>query len=309
MVDVSYIIPTYNKAWVIDKVWQALQQQQGNFSREFIFCDDVSDDNTVQKLQEITHGHDGVKIIKQTQNLGPSLNLNSAVHHAEGKWLHIVDGDDRLCANATQIMMHNALEYNANLVYGRIDHLDLDKTPPLLQPLSIIESHDDHLLFAITHKITHIALLVKKDLFENAGGANPNIFIQDQSLAWRLAHHSEKMLLLDTPCVYTPPKHIGKRLSVNTAQQHHDVVLAAYDMMQYDISLKARQELSHRIIALLWKYQRDKGKIAIFSVAFWRYISHRLSMKIYHDDVYHKIINDIALWPDIHQKPTIGTFQ
>ena len=201
-------------------------------------------------------------------------------------------------------MLNIARKYQCPLIYGRQVTLDIHNTPPAIPQIIkklYINTHNN-LAFACYHKITHPALLVNKDLYINAGGADEKIFVQDQSLAWRLSYHTPKMALLDIASVYKPPNNVGKRLSKNKSQLHHDVILAAYYMLQYpNLTIENKKFFHHRIIANLWKDSRDHHNFFLTSPDFWRYIWHKIDPRYDVDYDYDDILQKIKQWRHVRR--------
>src|SRR3546814_20810470 len=72
--------------------------------------------------------------------------------------------------------------------------------------------------------------LVETALFRAAGGCDPLLFIQDESLSLRLAARARRMIDLRATTGYAPAA--ATRLSTNKVQQHHDRFFAAYNMLR-----------------------------------------------------------------------------
>ena len=71
MVKVSFVCPFYNKQSYINEVLLSIKNQIGDFSKEFIFINDGSTDQTLQYLKKITKKWKNTKIFSQ-KNLGPA---------------------------------------------------------------------------------------------------------------------------------------------------------------------------------------------------------------------------------------------
>ncbi len=89
---VSVIIPTYNRASVVQKAIHSVFNQSFE-NWELILVDDGSTDNTRELLQPYTN-HSKVKLLK-TENKGVSAARNLGVEKACGKWIAFLDSDDQ----------------------------------------------------------------------------------------------------------------------------------------------------------------------------------------------------------------------
>lgn len=115
--EVSIIIPVYNKAeYISDCVNSLLQQDFDSF--EIIAVDDGSTDNSGficdQKATQDCH----VRVI-HTENRGVTAARRKGVEQSNGKYIMFVDADDQLLPGAIK-KLHKAIkETNADEVIGR----------------------------------------------------------------------------------------------------------------------------------------------------------------------------------------------
>jgi len=272
MTDVSYVITVYNKAWSLPRVWESLCAQEGDFSREFIFVDDASTDDSLEVLNGFAELDDRVVIVKNTENVGPAIRLNQGARAATGRWLHLLDGDNAIPPNATQWMMAALEDRNAPLLYGCRRIEDITAVPESAEAQLIAEP----LSFAAAKPITHIALMVARAVFMAAGGCDERIFTQDQSLPLRLGARIQTMLWTDTTLACQPAERPSE-LSKNTKQQHHDRFFAAYNVLN---SLPEDHEsaivLRRLCASARWKSRRDSGRVPWFSAEFFSYLHSRM---------------------------------
>ena len=272
MTDVSYVITVYNKAWALPRVWDSLRAQEGDFTREFVFVDDASTDNSLDILRSIAAGDDRVVVVQNDTNVGPAIRLNQGARTATGRWLHLLDGDDAIPPNATRWMMAALERRNAPLLYGCRRVEDLAPIPETAEAQLIAEP----LGFAAAKPITHIALMVARAVFMASGGCDERIFIQDQSLPLRLGARVQTMLWTDATLSCQPAERPGE-LSRNVAQQHHDRFFAAYNVLN---SLPDDHEyaliLRRLCASARWKARRDSVLLPWFSADFLAYLRSRM---------------------------------
>ena len=62
---------------------------------EFIINDNLSDDGTAEYLQEVARTEPRVKLVRGGDDLGCAGGFNQAGASATGRWLAIIDADDR----------------------------------------------------------------------------------------------------------------------------------------------------------------------------------------------------------------------
>ena len=271
MTDVSYVITVFNKAWALPRVWNSLRSQSGDFTREFVFVDDASTDNSLEVLRGFAGGDDRITIIENAKNAGPAIRLNQGAKAARGRWLHLLDGDDAIPPNASEWTLSALEDRDAPLLYGCRRIEDIAPIPVEAEAQLIAEP----LSFAAARPITHIALMVARAVFMAAGGCDERIFIQDQSLPLRLGARIQTMLWTDATLACQPSDRPGE-LSRNVKQQHHDRFFAAYNVLHsLPEDHEAAVTLRRLCASARWKAKRDASEIPWFSPAFIAYLRSR----------------------------------
>jgi glycosyltransferase involved in cell wall biosynthesis len=88
-IEVSVIIPTYNRGWIIkEAIDSVLAQEFKDF--ELIVLDDGSTDNTLEILNSFQHD---IKVLRQ-RNQGVSAARNRGIAEASGRFIAFLDSDD-----------------------------------------------------------------------------------------------------------------------------------------------------------------------------------------------------------------------
>lgn len=105
---ISVIIPTYNRADLLEIAVQSVLSQQGA-TFEVIVVDDGSTDGTYERLQEWAKRHQAVRVLHQP-NSGRSVARNLGLQHARGQWLMFLDSDDVLMPDALAALLARAAE-------------------------------------------------------------------------------------------------------------------------------------------------------------------------------------------------------
>jgi GT2 family glycosyltransferase/glycosyltransferase involved in cell wall biosynthesis len=86
---VSIVIPVYDGMWITSRCLRALQRNQDVVPFEIIVVDDASTDKTSDFLQKIR----GVRVIRNTSNLGYLKSTNVGASHARGKFIALLNND------------------------------------------------------------------------------------------------------------------------------------------------------------------------------------------------------------------------
>lgn len=258
--DISFVIPVYNKADVLPAVVRALAAQQPAPPAEYIFVDDASTDASVTMLQDLAAQLPGLTMITNDRNAGPSTRLNQGAAAASGRHLCLIDADELIAPDAVAVMLRLLRETGAQMVHGKIRETDrpaADLVPAPVGSTPAFTVLDDPLAAILAGRgFVRMSWLIETTLFRAAGGCDPRIFIQDESLPLRLAAVAHRMVDLRAPTGYAPAA--ASRLSANKAQQHHDRFFAAYNLLRDrpDLAPGVCAALRQRCLSAAWKALR-----------------------------------------------------
>lgn len=89
--DISIIIPVYNKSKLINRCLDSIYNQTTDYSYEVVLVDDGSTDNSVELIKARTESN---IILFEQQNAGPSAARNKGVELSHGKYCAYLDADD-----------------------------------------------------------------------------------------------------------------------------------------------------------------------------------------------------------------------
>ena len=113
----SIVTPTYNRAYVIENLYNSLIVQSSK-DFEWIIIDDGSTDETESIVREWIK-EDLIKIIYIKQfNGGKHKAINNAVKYAKSDYVFIVDSDDLLIDNAIERIDYYKRKYSDNRICG-----------------------------------------------------------------------------------------------------------------------------------------------------------------------------------------------
>lgn len=90
---VSIVMLSNNKGqYVEESVRSVLAQTYTNW--ELLFIDDSSNDDTIHKVNELRGQDKRIRITQSVYKRGATINLNSALREARGKWIAFLDARD-----------------------------------------------------------------------------------------------------------------------------------------------------------------------------------------------------------------------
>lgn len=98
MVKISVILPVYGVANYIEKCVDSLLKQT-LWDMEFIFVDDHTPDDSIDRAQKMIANHERknqFKFVKPEHNMGAGMARNYAFQYATGEYLAFVDSDDTI---------------------------------------------------------------------------------------------------------------------------------------------------------------------------------------------------------------------
>ncbi len=93
MIKLSVIIPCYNEYQNISAVAQLLDSLLVAYTREYIFIDDGSTDDTLKEIEALAKENDYVKYISFSRNFGHQNALKAGIDYASGDCIITMDAD------------------------------------------------------------------------------------------------------------------------------------------------------------------------------------------------------------------------
>jgi glycosyltransferase involved in cell wall biosynthesis len=279
VIDVSYVVPVYNKSGILSYFLDSLSVQEGDFNAEYIFVDDASTDQTRDVLRRETADWPNVVIIENADNAGPAIRINQGAARARGRYLCLVDPDEVLAVDAVASMVDLLESREADVVHGKWRTTGDRAADVVAQPIGATPRHlvSDHPLDTVLGRgFVRMTWLVRRTLFERAGGCDERVFIQDESLPLRLCLHARRFIDLREVVTYVPAG--GEHLSENKAQQHHDRFFAYYLFLGDTPALTEgqRRAVYRKCVSSAWKSARE-GRLSPVKLRFLaRYLASRL---------------------------------
>jgi len=125
--DVSVIIPTFNRLWCLPKAIESCRNTECR--TEIIVIDDGSTDGTWEWLL----AQPEIVSIKQ-ENRGQTYAINKGVSVSTGKYIRFLDSDDFLAEGIIDRQYVKAIETSAGLVCARVDAYNLETDKITVNP-------------------------------------------------------------------------------------------------------------------------------------------------------------------------------
>jgi teichuronic acid biosynthesis glycosyltransferase TuaG len=90
---ISVIVPTYNSIHYLEECVNSIFAQTHQ-NTEIIFIDDVSTDDTLEKLYEYSNTNRNIRVLQNEVNRGPGFSRNLGIALAKGEYISFLDSDD-----------------------------------------------------------------------------------------------------------------------------------------------------------------------------------------------------------------------
>ncbi len=227
---VSFVVTIYNKERFLPDVIGHLRDQASDRPRQFIFVDDGSRDASMKIVRDLTRDWADCEYVEQA-NGGPSCATNVGIAKARLDYLKLLGSDDLLAPGATDKLIEVMETTAVDMVCGRMHYYrdaneiavsqdDLRRAIPTVfdHPLASVVRYN----WSGTSQTLYRLATVKR-----AGGCDPRVFVEDFSLALRVALIG-RFALLDTTLAFGPAAD-GDRIMVGLKHQtFHDYGLALY---------------------------------------------------------------------------------
>ena len=257
---VSFVLTVYNKRRYLTDVLASVAAQEGDFEREVIVVDDGSTDGSREVLERLGPRLPGFRLIVKP-NQGPSIATNRGLAAASMPLVKLLDGDDLLAPDATRHLIDCMQCLGVEVMIGAGQPYRPGEPPlwlrPPASPPRLLPDPLKALLRAIW--FTPSNLLVYREALQRSGGCDERVFVQDYTLALRLARRCH-FGITDTPIVAAPdPANMTPdRLSANKAQILHDLNLALLLFIEDNPDLPAhyRRIAWRRVAGRSWKWAR-----------------------------------------------------
>ena len=159
---VSLIMPTYNRAWCIERAIKSVFEQTYK-NWELIIIDGGSTDNTEEVIKKYLNDK-RIRYIKFSKNKGVNFARNKGIDNTKGEYITFLDSDDELKSDALETI---------NYEFDRTD----DKIGVLVFNAEDINGNI-YGTFPKTKKLVTFKDLIKEDVFsgEKFGAIKANIF-------------------------------------------------------------------------------------------------------------------------------------
>jgi succinoglycan biosynthesis protein ExoO len=120
---VSVVVPVYNSSSTLDRAVKSVIDQTLR-DIEILIIDDGSTDDSLSVATSLKNEDDRIRVIKLEKNGGKARAMNIALTQALGRWIALIDADDRYAPTRLQKMVEAGESQNVHLVADNQIHVD-----------------------------------------------------------------------------------------------------------------------------------------------------------------------------------------
>lgn len=199
---ISVLVPVYKVEKYIDKCARSLFEQTYE-NIEYIFVDDASPDKSIDLLESIIEEYPKrknlVKILRHETNRGLSSARNTALDHASGDYIYIVDSDDYIDQDTLSKLMETSVSTNADIVIS--DFTEIYNSYKRVKRINILENKMQYLQAVLMRKtnFTVWGKLMRANLFDNIRFIGDVTYAEDYGTYPRLLYYASNVVKVDIP--------------------------------------------------------------------------------------------------------------
>jgi len=124
----SILVANYNNSKFFQDLLDSINNQTYK-NLEILFCDDCSNDNSLELLKEFAKQDTRIKVLVNPENKGVAFTKDRLIRGCKGEYFGFVDPDDYLEANAVETMVKLHLQNpEFGLIYSNFYMTDEAKT-------------------------------------------------------------------------------------------------------------------------------------------------------------------------------------
>lgn len=249
---VSIICLSYNhEDYVVEALNSVINQSYPNI--ELLIADDCSTDNSVEIIQNWLQHHPKVFFLANKKNLGNTKTFNQLVKKAKGEYIIDLAADDILleqCVTKQIATFQNTKYKNLGIVYGNL--MEIDKNGNYLCNYYSEKDHPQsgtiyEMIISHATKICSVSSMVKRDVFENVGYYNEDLFYEDLDLWVRASRKYDfeyipEILVKKRVLAQSLGAYFYKKKNQKTSQLHYSSLIIlknAYDLNRSKREYKA----------------------------------------------------------------------
>lgn len=233
---ISIIVPVYNSEKYLHRCMESILAQTFK-DFEVILINDGSTDNSGGLCDQYKQSDDRVKVIHQS-NQGQAAARNNALDLARGDFIGFVDSDDFIHPQMYEILLNNAMQYNANISIGGCCSI----IEPKVEKSEISHVYGktwtgkEYLRYALLSKESMKMWILcdkifRRECFSEIRMPEGRIY-EDNAVVYRLIYESDIIVDCNAPLYYycyNPQSTVNQKFQ----RKHMDWLLVLQEMIEY----------------------------------------------------------------------------
>jgi len=192
---ISIVMPTYNRAYIIDSsIKSVLAQTYSDF--ELIIVDDGSTDDTEKVIKSFNDKR--IRYIKLEKNSGASHARNIGIENAKGEYITFHDSDDTMASTKLEEQYNYMKEndYDISFCEFEFNKKDMHYQIPSKKQIKMVEKIGlFNYILKYGNIVSTLCIFAKKSCFDNNRFNEELPRLQDYDLALRLSKQYDIKLL------------------------------------------------------------------------------------------------------------------
>lgn len=245
---ISVILPTYNRAYCLERSMRSVLEQSYP-DLELIIVDDGSDDGTKELVENMQQTDPRVRYFYTRINQGAAAARNYGIERASGDYVAFQDSDDLWRPEKLSVQMQRLEQTGGDFCYHEVQYDFGNRQYAILPPREIpVDKKEGDIYAQMLHDnlVACPALLVKRTCIDQIGLFDTQMkALEDYDLALRLAREYRaafvNQVLLDSG--YTPGSVSLQAVNYLNA--------SCYLVAKYKADYLATNTLNHRLERIL----------------------------------------------------------
>ena len=233
---ISILVPIYNVSNFIERCAHSLFQQTFD-DIEYVFVNDCTSDDSIEKLQKIIEQYPNrknqVKIINHFHNRGLAAARNTAIDNSMGEYVLVVDSDDYIELDMVEELFSCAEKENADIVVSDIIKEYPDKS--VLMTDYVSSNRDENIHNILFNQVSVASLcnkLIKRELCAREDCRVPEglNYAEDGHVMFRFYFYANKIVKIDRP-FYHYVHNINSITGGLRGRMHFENIIYFWNMM------------------------------------------------------------------------------
>jgi len=232
---VSILIPVYNVSPFIERCARSLFNQTFN-DIEFIFVDDASPDDSIEKLNRIIAEYPAMKeqiqLIHNQTNEGPASSRYKALKIACAQYISFIDSDDYIDADMIETLYNKAITEDADIVVSDIILEYKNQQTVVKENLS--DNPSNHFTDMLENEV--ISSFSCNKLFRHAFIDQPQFkaphslyYFEDRYVLTKLFYDAKKIVKVDQ-AFYHYVQYNNQAITKNKGQKHFESIILFWQL-------------------------------------------------------------------------------